>query len=80
MEICKSSFGVIVIILLAVSSAEHASNGGPRHLVGGLHHLVGGPRRDNRPLATEVEDVLLNTSYSTTHCILTQYDVKTLEG
>ena len=48
---------VIVIILVAVSSAERATNGGLRHLVGGPRHLVGGPRGDNRPSAAEVEDV-----------------------
>ena len=51
------SLAVIVIILVAVSSAERANNGGLRHLVGCPRHLVGGPRGDNRPLAAEVEDV-----------------------
>jgi hypothetical protein len=54
MEIWKSSFGVIVIILFVVSSEEHGSNGGMRHLVGGPRHFVGGPHHVSAFLTSSV--------------------------
>ncbi len=67
MQICKILPAALVFVFLAVcSTAQHASNGGPRPLVGGPRQLVGGPhhggpRGNYRPLqaheAAEVEDV-----------------------
>ena len=82
MEICKVLLAALVFVFLAVcSTAQHASNGGPRPLVGGPRHVVGGqrhgePRGNYRPLqaheAAEVEDVFAehllprNTLYTDT--------------
>jgi hypothetical protein len=68
MQICKLLPAALVFVFLAVcSTAQHASNGGPRPLVGGPRQLVGGPRhggprgKNYRPLeaheAAEVDDV-----------------------
>jgi hypothetical protein len=67
MQICKLLPAALISVFLAVcSSAQHASNGGPRPLVGGPRQHVGGPRggsrgKNYRPLeaheAAEVEHV-----------------------
>jgi hypothetical protein len=67
MQICKLLPAALIFVFLAVcSSAQHASNGGPRPLVGGPRQHVGGPRggsrgKNYRPLeaheAAEVEHV-----------------------